>query len=214
MKYYADVNNFYLAKYLDSKALEQFTSSWFFCDQPKDFRLAELLPVPGNVFSFLWEYADSTFLERVDQWKRALRRNNIEFPSDVNVRGKDYFTSTRKVYMDMAETDYEAADGAFGQYSAFNISRNLTQFIVDENKRLDDLDLHFLEAGDPLTRFRDCIKMIDSPWLYAIVLNGYHHRGDLIKVFIHKKKDCFLPEINRLEHNVFENTYVAQSLSW
>ncbi|MCS4304133.1 hypothetical protein [Chryseobacterium sp. BIGb0232] len=214
MKYYADVNNYYLAKYLNSKDLEQFTSSWFFYDQPEDFRLAELLHIPGNVFSFLWEYEDGTLLEKIDQWKRVFRRHNIEFPSDMKFRYKNYISSGKKVYLDMVETDYAVANGAFNKYSAFNIARNLTQFIVDETMHLDNVDLHFLEADDPLTRFRNCIKMIDFRWLHAIVLNGYHHRGDMIKVFIHKKESHFLPEINRLEHNVFENTYVGKSLSW
>lgn len=214
MKYYADVNNYYLAKYFDSKDLEQFTSSWFFYNQPEDFSFTELMHTPGNVFSFLWEYADRTLLEKIDQWKRVFRRHTIELPSDMKFRYKDYVSSGKKVYLDMVETDYAVADEAFNKYSAFNVARNLTQFIVDENKHLDDLDLHFLEAGDPLTRFRNCIKMIDSGWLHAIVLNGYHHRGEVIKVFIHKKEDHFLPEKNRLEHNIFENIYVGQSLSW
>ena len=214
MKYYADVNNYYLAKYLNSKDLEQFTSSWFFFDQPEEFSLAELLHTPGNVFSFLWEYADSTFMDKIDQWKRVFRRHHIKLPSDMKFRYKDYVSSDKKVYLDMVETDYAVADGAFNKYSAFNIARNLTQFVVDETMHLDDLDLHFLEVGDSLTRFRNCFKMIDSRWLHAIVLNGYHHKGDRIKVFIHKKEDHFLPEINRLEYNIFENTYVGQSLSW
>lgn len=214
MKYYADVNNYYLAKYFDSKDLEQFTSSWFFFDKPEDFILAELLHIPGNVFSFLWEYADGTFLEKIDQWKRVFRRHTIELPSDMKFRYKDYVSSGKKVYLDMVETDYAVADGAFNKYSAFNIARNLTQFIVDETMHINDLDLHFLDASDPLIRFKNCVKMIDSKWLHTVVLNGYHHRGDLIKVFIHKKEDHFLPEISRLEHNVFENIYVANSLGW
>ncbi|MDN3693665.1 hypothetical protein QWZ06_15880 [Chryseobacterium tructae] len=214
MKYYEDVNHYYLAKYLDSKDLGQFTSSWVFYDRDEEFRLAELLNIDGNVFSFLWEYGDSTLLEKIDQWKRVFRRHTIELPSDMTFRYKDYISSGKKVYLDMIETDYAVADGAFNKYSAFNIARNLTQFIVDETMHIDDLDLHFLDAIDPLIRFKNCVKMIDSKWLRAFVLNGYHHQGDLIKVFIHKKEDHFLPGISRLEHNVFENIYVANSLSW
>lgn len=214
MKYYADVNNEYLAKYFDSEILDHFTSSWFFYDKSEEFRLTEVLDMDGNVLSFLWEYSDGTLLEKIDQWKRALKRNHIEFSSDVKIRHQDYLFSEKKVYLDIVESDFKGADEVFKDFSAFNIARNLTQFIVDENMQIDDLNLSFLDVDDPSIRFTNCIKMADSKWLRAIVLNGYHHRGDLIKVFIHKKEDCFLSEINRLEYDIFENIYVAQSLSW
>ncbi|RXM53252.1 hypothetical protein [Chryseobacterium sp. CH25] len=214
MKYYADVNNEYLAEYLDSEILDHFTSSWFFYDKSEEFRLAEVLDMDGNVLSFLWEYSDGTLLEKIDQWKRALKRNHIEFSSDVKIRHQDYLCSEKKVYLDIVETDFKGADEAFKDFSAFNIARNLTQFIVDENMQIDDLNLNFLDVDDPLIRFTNCIKMVDSKWLRAVALNGYHHRGDLIKVFIHKKGDRFLPEGNQLEYEVFENIYVANSLCW
>ncbi|SDI30284.1 hypothetical protein [Chryseobacterium jejuense] len=214
MKYYADVNNDYLAKYLDSGILDQFTSSWFFYEKNEEFRLEELLDAEGNVFSFLWEYSDDSLLEKIDQWKRALKRNHIEFSSDVKIRHQDYLFSEKKVYLDIVKTDFKGADEAFNDFSAFNIARNLTQFIVDENMQIDDLNLSFLDVDDPSIRFTNCIKMTDSKWLRAIVLNGYHHRGDLIKVFIHKKDDRFLPEENQLKYEVFENIYVANSLCW
>ncbi|WP_347218287.1 hypothetical protein, partial [Chryseobacterium sp.] len=211
---YADVNNDYLAKYLDAEALEQFTSSWVFYNRDEEFRFAELLNRNGKIFSFLWEYSDNNLLEKIDQWKRAFRRNNIDGLSDMKFRYKDYCYSDKKVYLDIAETDCITADEAFKNYSAFNVARNLTQFIVDENKSVEDLDLHFLDTVDPLTRFEKCIRMIDYEWLSAIILNGYHHRGDFIKVFIHKKKEHILPEQNRLKYDVFENIYVANSLCW
>lgn len=214
MKYYADVNNYYLAKYLDSKDLGQFTSSWVFYDRDEEFRLAELLNIHGNVFSFLWEYGNKTLLEKIDQWKRAFRRHSIELPFDITFRYKDYISSGRKVYLDMIESDYAVADRAFNTYSAFNIARNLTQFIVDETMHIDDLDLHFLDADSTSVRLKKGIEMVGLEGINAIILNGYHHRGDLIKVFIHKKGDLFLPEKKCLEQNIFENIYVANSLGW
>ncbi|RXM65549.1 hypothetical protein [Chryseobacterium sp. CH1] len=158
MKYYADVNNEYLAEYLDSEILDHFTSSWFFYDKSEEFRLAEVLDMDGNVLSFLWEYSDGTLLEKIDQWKRALKRNHIEFSSDVKIRHQDYLCSEKKVYLDIVETDFKGADEAFKDFSAFNIARNLTQFIVDENMQIDDLNLNFLDVDDPLIRFTNCIK--------------------------------------------------------
>lgn len=214
MKYYADVNNNYLAKYLDSEVLKHFTSSWFFYDHAGEFRLAEVLDIDVTVFSFLWEYSDTALVEKIDQWKRALKRNNIEVPSNIKFRYKDYLSPENKVYLDIAETDCKAADKAFKDFSVFNTAKNLTQFIVDKNIHVEDLDLSFLDIDDPLTRLKNCIKMTDSKWLRAVVLNGYHHRGDLIKVLIHKKEECFLPEEHQLEYEVFENIYVANSLCW
>lgn len=214
MKYYADVNNHYLAKYLDADILDGFTSSWFFYDKTEEFRLAEVLDMEGNVFSFLWEYSDDTLLEKIDQWKRALKRNHIEVSSDVKIRNEDYLSSEKKAYLDLIETDFKTADKAFKDFSAFNVTKNLTQFIVDKSMNVDKLNLNFLDTDDPLTRFKNCIKLADSRWLRAIVLNGYHHRGDLIKVFIHKKEERFLPKEDQLEYEIFENVYVANSLSW
>lgn len=214
MKYYADVNNNYLAKYLDADLLDGFTSSWFFYDKREEFRLAEVLATDAKVFSFLWEYSDNTLLAKIDQWKRALKRNYIEFSSDAKVHYKDYLCPEKKVYLDIVETDFKGADEAFKDFSAFNVAKNLTQFVVDKNRHVDNLNLNFLDADDPLTRFKNCIKLAGSRWLRAVVLNGYHHRGDLIKVFIHKKEDHFLPEENQLEYEVFENVYIANSLSW
>lgn len=214
MRYYADVNNGYLAKYLDAEILDGFTSSWFFYDKTEEFKLAEVLDMEGNVFSFLWEYADDTLSEKIDQWKRALKRNNIQLSSGMKIINKDYLASEKKVYVDIVETDFTTADELFKDSSAFNVAKNLTQFIVDKNMHVDDLNLSFLDTDDPLARFENCIKMIQYQWLDAIVLNGYHHRGDLVKVFIHSKEIHFLPEYNTLIKNIFENIYVANSLSW
>ncbi|MBV8327801.1 hypothetical protein [Chryseobacterium sp.] len=214
MKYYADVNNYYLSEYLDCIDLDHITSSWFFYDKSEEFRLAELLDVRGNVFSFLWEYSDATLLEKMDKWKRAFKRNNIRIPVDTEYRSEDCLSLDNRVYLDIIETNFDVADEIFKNFSAFNIGRNLTQFIVDESIHLTDLDLHFFEADSPLIRFKNCIKMINLKWLNAIVLNGYHHRGDVIKLFIHKKGDHFLPEKVRLEYDIFENTYVVKSFNW
>ncbi|OCA71052.1 hypothetical protein BBH99_13945 [Chryseobacterium contaminans] len=214
MRYYADVNNDYLAKYLDAEILDGFTSSWFFYDKTEEFKLAEVLDMEGNVFSFLWEYADDTLSEKIDEWKRALKRNNIQLSFGMKIINKDYLASEKKVYVDIVETDFTTADELFKNFSAFNVAKNLTQFIVDKNMYADDLNLSFLDTADPLARFENCIKMIQYQWLDAIVLNGYHHRGDLVKVFIHSKEIHFLPEHNTLIKNIFENIYVANSLSW
>ncbi|WP_336960303.1 hypothetical protein [Chryseobacterium contaminans] len=214
MRYYADVNNDYLAKYLDAEILDGFTSSWFFYDKTEEFKLAEVLDMEGNVFSFLWEYADDTLSEKIDEWKRALKRNNIQLSSGMKIINKDYLASEKKVYVDIVETDFTTADELFKDFSAFNVAKNLTQFIVDKNMHADDLNLSFLDTANSLARFENCIKMIQYQWLDAIVLNGYHHRGDLVKVFIHSKEIHFLPEHNTLIKNISENIYVANSLSW
>ncbi|MBP2619603.1 hypothetical protein [Chryseobacterium jejuense] len=62
MKYYAGVHNYYLAEYLNSEVLEQFTSSWCFYDPAEELRLSELLDIDTNAFSFLWEYSDTALL--------------------------------------------------------------------------------------------------------------------------------------------------------
>ncbi|PWN71084.1 hypothetical protein C1631_000190 [Chryseobacterium phosphatilyticum] len=214
MKHYADVDNHYLAKYLDADILDGFTSSCFFYDKMEEFKLTEVLDMEGHIFSFLWEYSDNTLLEKIDQWKRALKRNHIEFPSDVKIRNENYLYSGKKVYLDIIETDFKTADKSFKDFSAFNVAKNLTQFIVDKSMHIDKLNLNFLDADDPLTRFKNCIKLVDSRWLRAIVLNGYHHGGDLIKIFIHKKEERFLPKHDPLEYEIFENIHVANSLSW
>ncbi len=148
---------------------------------------------PGQkVYSFLWEYADADILLKIDEWKRAFRRNNIEILPEAKLHHQNYSSAEKKVYLDCLETDFVTADKKFNDLTAYAAGQRFTQILTDENISFTDMDLGFLELTDSVDKFRAFLNILDKDGIRALILNGYHHRGELLKVCITKNDERIL----------------------
>lgn len=117
------------------------------------------------------------------------------------------------MYLDVVESDINSTEKRFKNFAAFNNAKHLAQIIVDHTVIFDDLDLTFLE-DEKEDKFKKYLSLLDSEFIHAIVLNGYHHAGELIKIFVHKKNNIILKNADSIPWNLFENTYVEKSFNW
>ncbi|WBX99536.1 hypothetical protein [Chryseobacterium gambrini] len=214
MRFFIDEKNYFLSKILDESILFNYTTSWIFYDRNEDLHIDDYFEKDNKMYSFLWAYSEDHILSKIDEWKRAFRRNEIEIPKGMKQYQKDYhLNSERKVYLDVVESDINSAEKMFKSFAAFNNAKHLTQIIVDHTVIFDDLDLTFLE-DEKDDKFKKYLNLLDSEFSHAIVLNGYHHAGELIKIFVHKKKNIILKNADSIPWNLFENTYVERSFKW
>lgn len=214
MKSYIDINNFYLGKYLRQEYLDKYASTWFFFDKEDILESKNIFDSHKKAYSFLWEYSSNNYPVKIDEWKRAFKRNNIQIPSDINLYTRDYLFSERKIYLDIIETDLILSHKLFESFNAHNYGKHLAQLIVKENVSFSALNFNFLDKLDPVDRFIEFIKILDVEDVYSIVLNGYHHRGELIKIIIHRKSNDIVNQSDILLLDIFENTYVSKAFNW
>ncbi|MGR3854327.1 hypothetical protein [Chryseobacterium indologenes] len=167
-----------------------------------------------KIYSFLWEYADVGILLRIDEWKRAFRRSNIDVLPDAKLHTRNYLSGGRKVYLDCLETSPVIAHKKFKNLTAYDIGQRFVQIVADENISFTDIDLSFLEVTDTADKFRALIRILDTDGIKALILNGYHHQGELLKVCIVKKGETCLKTKEVLSLPIFENTYVAMPFDW
>lgn len=214
MRFFIDEKNFFLSKILDESILFNYTSFWIFYDRNEDVHIDNYFEKDKKIYSFLWAYSEDHILSKIDEWKRAFRRYEIEIPQGIKQYQKDYYlNSGRKVYLDVVESDINSTEKRFKNFAAFNNAKHLAQIIVDHTVIFDDLDLTFLE-DEKEDKFKKYLSLLDSEFIHAIVLNGYHHAGELIKIFVHKKNNIILKNADSIPWNLFENTYVEKSFNW
>ncbi|SHK43652.1 hypothetical protein [Chryseobacterium polytrichastri] len=214
MKSYIDINNFHLGKYVSQEYLDKYSSTWFFFDKEDILESKNIFDSHKKVYSFLWEYSDDNYSIKIDEWKRAFKRNNIQIPSDINLYTRDCLFPRRKIYLDIIETDLTLSDELFKNVNIHNCGKHLAQLIVKENVNFSDLNFNFLDRIDSKDRFIEFIKILDLEDVCSIVLNGYHHRGELIKIIIHRKSNDIVNQSDMLLLDIFENTYVSKAFSW
>ncbi|PWN57962.1 hypothetical protein C1634_025265 [Chryseobacterium viscerum] len=184
-----------------------------FYNQKDGVQIADLFP-DQKVYSFLWEYADTDILIKIDEWKRAFRRNNIEITKESKLHTQNYLSADRKVYLDCLETDLTVADKKFKDLTAYDIGQRFVQIVTDQNISFTDIDLDFLELTDRVDKFKAFIRILDKEGIQSLILNGYRHRGELLKVCIVKTDKTDLKTVEALPLNIFENTYVAMPFNW
>lgn len=214
MKIYIDTHNFYLRKYLSREYVDKYMSTWFFFDKEDYVEGKKFIGSNKKVYSFLWEYSDERSHAKIDKWKRAFKRNNIQIPLNINFYTKDYEYSERKIYLDIIETDPVFIDELFKNFSGHNCLMNLTQVVVEKTVDFLDFNFNFLDVLNPIDRFVEFVKIIDLQGVKMIILNGYHHKGELIKVLIHKKDNQIESQDRFLTQSIFENTYVSRAFGW
>lgn len=214
MRFFIDEKNYFLSKILDESILFNYTASWIFYDRNEDLHIDNYFEKDKKIYSFLWSYSEDNILSKIDEWKRAFRRHEIEIPQGIKQYQKDYYlNSGRKVYLDVLESDVNSTGKMFKSFAAFNNAKHLAQIIVDHTVIFDDLDLIFVE-DEKEDKFKKYLSLLDSEFIHAIVLNGYHHAGELIKIFVHKKNNIILKNADSIPWNLFENTYVERNFSW
>ncbi len=212
MTSYIDSNNYYLSKFFHCEFLN-YDSFWLFYSQRNGIRMADLFS-NQKIYSFLWEYADVGILLRIDEWKRAFRRSNIDVLPDAKLHTRNYLSGGRKVYLDCLETSPVIAHKKFKDLTAYDIGQRFVQIVTDENISFTDINLSFLELTDNIDKFKAFIRILDTNGIHALILNGYHHRGELLKVCIVKNSEMNLKTEETLPLNVFENTYVSMPFNW
>ncbi|WP_123921587.1 hypothetical protein [Chryseobacterium viscerum] len=212
MKKYRDIHHYYLLKLFNCEELI-YDSFWLFYNQKDGVQIADLFP-DQKVYSFLWEYADTDILIKIDEWKRAFRRNNIEITKESKLHTQNYLSADRKVYLDCLETDLTVADKKFKDLTAYDIGQRFVQIVTDQNISFTDIDLDFLELTDRVDKFKAFIRILDKEGIQSLILNGYRHRGELLKVCIVKTDKTDLKTVEALPLNIFENTYVAMPFNW
>jgi len=210
MRIYKDIQNYYLSKFLSDELNEKYISSWFFYNQDEIIEINDFFENNEKVYSFLWEYSDDEVIKKIDEWKRALKRNNIEIPLDSKLYEQNYFSDFKKyIYLDIIESKVKNTNRIFKL-----LNENLTQIIASEMVNFSTFNLTFLENNNSIDRFRNYIKILDLDEIYTIVINGYHHDGSLIKIFLHRKEKEIISTTNILHENVFENTFVYRPFNW
>jgi hypothetical protein len=212
MKKYRDIHHYYLLKFFNCEELI-YDSFWLFYNHEDGVQMADLFP-DQKVYSFLWEYADTDILIKIDEWKRAFRRNNIEISKESKLHTQNYLSADRKIYLDCLETDLTVADEKFKDLTAYDTGQSFVQIVTDQNISLTDINLDFLELTDRVDKFNAFIRILDREGIQALVLNGYHHRGELLKVCIVKGGETCLKTDEALPLNIFENTYIAMPFNW
>ncbi len=212
MKQYRDTHTYYFSDFFRHRALN-YCSFWLFYNRDDGIRMEDFFP-DQKVYSFLWEYADTNILIKIDEWKRAFRRNNIEILQDAKLHARNYVSDERKVYLDCLGTDIRAADQRYKDLTAYNIGQRFVQIVTDENISFSDIDLSFLDLTDTTDKLIAFIRILDIGGIQALILNGYHHRGELIKICIVKSGEACLKTREALPLDIFENTYVAMPFNW
>jgi hypothetical protein len=166
-----------------------------------------------KVYSFLWEYADEDILVKIDEWKRAFRRNDIEILQEAKLHTRNYLSGEQKVYLDCLETNLITVDKKFKDLTAYDTGQRFVQIVTNKNISFADIDLGFLELTDTVDKFRAVVRILDTDGIQALILNGYHHRGELLKVCIVKSDKACSTIAETLPLNIFENSYVAMPFS-
>ncbi|MDR6461509.1 hypothetical protein J2786_004667 [Chryseobacterium vietnamense] len=207
MKKYIDTNAYYLSNFFEHNEL-RYESFWLFYNHEDKIQMENFFP-DQKVYSFLWEYADEDILVKIDEWKRAFRRNDIEILQEAKLHTRNYLSGDRKVYLDCLETNPITADKKFKNLTAYDTGQRFVQIVADENISFADIDLSFLELTDIVDKFRAVVRILDTGGIRALILNGYHHCGELLKVCIVKSDKACSKITETLPLNIFENTYVA-----
>lgn len=207
MKKYRDTNAYYLSGFFEHSELN-YDSFWLFYNREDEIQMGNFFP-DQKVYSFLWEYANADILVKIDEWKRAFGRNDIEILQEAKLHTLNYQSGERKVYLDCLETDLITADKKFKDLTAYNTGQRFVQIVTNENISFADIDLSFLELTNPADKFRAVVRILDTDGIQALILNGYHHRGELLKVCIVKSGGTCLKVTEILPLNIFENTYLA-----
>ncbi len=212
MKKYRDIHHYYLSDFFKHSELS-YDSFWLFYNHEDRIQMEIFFP-DQKVYSFLWEYADTDILIKIDEWKRAFKRNNIEIVQEAKLHTRNYLSRERKVYLDCLETSLITADEKFKDLTAYNTGQRFVQIVADENISFTDIDLSFLKLTDRADKFPALIRILDTDGIQALILNGYHHRGEFLKVCIMKSGKTCLKTTETLPLPIFENTYVAMPFNW
>ncbi|MCD9617792.1 hypothetical protein [Chryseobacterium gleum] len=212
MKKYIDANAYYLSTFFKHNKLN-YKSLWLFYNHGDGIQMDDFFP-DRKVYSFLWEYASTDILIKIDEWKRAFRRNNIEILENDKLHTRNYLSGERKVYLDCLETDLIIADKKFKGLTAYDTGKRLVQIVTDESISFTDINLSFLELTDNIDKFKAFIRILDTIGIRALILNGYYHRGELLKVCITKNDERILKTEEILPLNIIENTYVPMPFNW
>ena len=207
MTSYIDSNNYYLSKFFNYELLN-YDIFWLFYSQRDGIQMADLFP-NQKVYSFLWEYSDENILIKIDEWKRAFRRNNINISLGAKLYTQNYLSADRIVYLDCLETDLKISDEQFKDLTAYNIGQHFFQIVTEMHTSFVDTNLNFLEISDRVEKFKEFVRILDTDGVQALILNGYSHNGELIKLCI-CNKGCTLLNVDKtLPLDIFENTFVA-----
>lgn len=207
MKKYRDTNAYYLSGFFEYSELK-YESFWLFYNREDEIQMGDFFP-DQKVYSFLWEYANTDILIKIDEWKRAFRRNDIEILQEAKLHTRNYLSGEQKVYLDCLETNLITADKKFKELTAYDTGQRFVQIVANENISFADIDLSFLELTDTEDKFRAVVRILDTDGIQALILNGYHHREELLKVCIVKSDEACSKITKTLPLNIFENTYVA-----
>ncbi|WP_114821383.1 hypothetical protein [Chryseobacterium sp. KLBC 52] len=212
MKKYRNIHHHYLSNFFKQSELN-YDSFWLFYNHEDGIQMEPFFP-DQKVYSFLWEYSNPDIIIKIDEWKRAFRRNNIEIVQEDKLHIRNYLSGERKVYLDCLETSFVTADEKFKDLTAYDAGQRFVQIVTDESISFTDIDLSFLEVTDTADKFRALIRILDTDGIQALILNGYHHRRELLKVCIVKKGEACIQPMEFLSLLIFENTYVAMPFNW
>ncbi|GAA4160703.1 hypothetical protein GCM10022217_25150 [Chryseobacterium ginsenosidimutans] len=207
MRIYKDIDNMFLAKIFEDDLLLKYTSTWCFYNKREMIDLEKKFNEDNKIYSFLWAYSDEGILKKIDEWKRALKRNSILVPSKSVVHEIDVILENRKIYLDIMES--EITDNTM-----ILRNENLTQLIVNNELSLSSIELNFIDIQKYELRLTEYIKLLDIENVETIILNGYHHNGDLIKIFLHLNTKEIFPNYENLRLKVFENTFIYLPFKW
>lgn len=212
MKKYRDTTAYYLSSFFEHSELK-YESFWLFYNREDEIQMGNFFP-DQKVYSFLWEYADEDILVKIDERKRAFRRSNIEILQETKLYTRNYLSGERKVYLDCLESDFITADKKFENFTVYDVGQRFVQIVTEEHISFADIDLSFLELSDKVDQYKAFVRILDTDGIRALILNGYHHRGELLKVCIVKSGEACLKITEVLPLNIFENTYVAMPFNW
>lgn len=207
MKLYKDIDNLFLTKIFDDDSLLKYTSTWCFYNNRETIELERIFNCDSKIYSFIWAYSEEDILEKIDEWKRALKRNSILVPPKSIIHEIDIIFGKRKIYLDIMESEIT-------NNTIILRNENLTQLIIDKELPLSSLKLNFVDVKKYELRLAEYIKLLDIKSIEVMVLNGYHHNGDLIKIFLHLKTKEVFHHYENLSLKIFENTFIHLPFKW
>ena len=90
MRFFIDEKNFFLSKILDESILFKYITSWIFYDRNENLHIDDYFEKDKKMYSFLWAYSEDNILSKIDEWKRAFRRYELDIPKEMKQYEKDF----------------------------------------------------------------------------------------------------------------------------
>lgn len=213
MEIIKDSSNLYLKDiFQDKYNHDTFESTWLFYSSVEE--LDEIKINISNFYIGLWEYSNEIMSKKVDEWNRAFRRNNLKEFSNKIINKIDFYFSDKKVYFDLARMgDFYFPDIIKMQDVFLKSNSRICFFSAINSKTTEWLDDEFIGNNDVYEKQKEYINKLDEK-LNLIILNGYHHGGEKVLLFINKKGESFFEGKDVIERDGFEKIYQNIWLSY